>query len=513
MREDSTSTPVIYHEGPEEDKAENLKIAKSFLHKQKKCALPQVFGQYREILANGTHIESQINMQDNNKFRSMLETKPTDFRPTVGVKPSGYFKSTVLDCAPQSLIGGRFSHPVDVVKINVPPRRAGGKITAPGQVTPRKEKRKRMALVPILEMTDGTYTDSDWWGGMFYMTNGLWAAMEFKKYAIAFQEIKPPVRGYDSHDYATLPAALPKMRYRGNQLPEMKRVEQLPELEYVPFDEWYWRSETILVGAEYTTPPLPSTDPAIVVRTYESKLYRGSSVLRSGGYVTTSLFAHDGSGLETVTTVGTEFSALSYSNTYLEDIVFPAEYFLKVNSWKYVETLSGHWAAIYKQIDMDTFVTNAGPSTTGTVRVSFIINCSGVEYEIIPLTDYLTEPNTIDPSGGEVTCLRIFNAGSKNNPDPVYVYGSMLNLGNAEGTRHPERMVFGMIHKDRHIKVEGDPHVWDVDPDDVVSSIFGGYIDDFEEYWRKKEMFASGLIRAGLMMWEEKRELPEEPQA
>lgn len=91
MLPDYTATPAIFYEGPEEGRAEYLKIAKSFLHKIKRCTLPTQFGIYREILPDGTFIEVKNNSQfgmDVGKFQH--------------------------------------SHPVDVVKIIVPKELAKG---------------------------------------------------------------------------------------------------------------------------------------------------------------------------------------------------------------------------------------------------------------------------------------------------------------------------------------------------------------------------------------------------
>lgn len=86
MLPDYMATPVIYYEGPEDNKAEYLKIGKAFLNKIKRCALPTQFGIYREILSDGAFIE----------VRNISQ-----FDPNIGKY--------------------QHSHPVDVIKIIAPP--------------------------------------------------------------------------------------------------------------------------------------------------------------------------------------------------------------------------------------------------------------------------------------------------------------------------------------------------------------------------------------------------------
>lgn len=88
MLTDYMATPVIHYEGPEENEAEYRKIAGAFLRKVKRCTLPTQFGIYREFLPDGTYIEVKNNSQFDANIGKFQHSHPVDVIKII-VPPSG----------------------------------------------------------------------------------------------------------------------------------------------------------------------------------------------------------------------------------------------------------------------------------------------------------------------------------------------------------------------------------------------------------------------------------------
>lgn len=446
MIQDYNTAPIFHYEGPRENEAELYRIGKAYLHYIKNnfmCDLPQAV--YRKTLPDGTFIE---------------------------VKTIKNFAN---------------SGPVDFMTILVPRKEA------PQAKEKKKEEHPSRYLVPVLEMTDGTYQPE--WEVEFYTEKAMWAIIGFNSDDL-IQEIDPAVGGWDLDTNRYIKSVKPDFEAVERRGDETLRGEQLPEFDYRPYtssgititstENVHWIGS---VAHDEITYQIKVNGIAVISSIYESIFSQDldAHLVAPNGYTSTKMMytTYTGASLELIShswhlkqTSDNKFYCFIYGKRLYdglsEEVYWNTNY--AISWWDY----------------------------TGNLRCQVIINCSGVDYVILD-SEYTYEDGVNygirEPFSHLVSNVRIFNAGSEEEPDPVYVYGMVLNHTRGIGESHEAKVMFGLIHRDTHIQGSGMARINDSldDPEDDYTGDNGGYLDGFFDTWKEKGIFASGLIRAAFI--------------